>query len=66
MFKKAAMNAIWERQGYRYSEAASANFHTLALKSEAGMAMEHKVSGEGFLKVGADMHSKYPRRHGHD
>ncbi len=66
MFKKAAMNALWERLGYRYSEPASANFQTMALKSDAGQKMEDKVSTQGFINVGKDMHSKYPRRHQHD
>lgn len=66
MYKKAAMNAVWERQGFRQSEAESMNYHTLALKSDAGKEMEHRISGEGFIKLGAEMHSGYPRRHGHE
>ena len=66
MFKKMAMNRVWEQQGFRYSEMSATKINTLALKSKAGIDMEHRIGKEGFVKVGAEMHSTYPKRHRHD
>jgi hypothetical protein len=64
MFRKVSLNRVWDEMGFRNSLAAGIDFDPLAHKSTEGLEMENRVGRDGFIKVGEEMYTAYPARHG--
>jgi len=64
MFRKVSLNRVWDEMGFRNSLAAGIDFDSLAHKSTEGLEMENRVASDGFIKVGEEMYTAYPARHG--
>jgi enoyl-CoA hydratase len=64
MFRKVSLNRVWDEMGFRNSLAAGIDFDSLAHKSTEGLEMENRVGRDGFIKVGEEMYTAYPARHG--
>ncbi len=64
-FRKVSMNRVWEQWGFRHSVAAGIDFDPLAHKSNDGLQVENRVGAEGFIKLGGDLYTRFPARHGH-